>query len=103
MTKRRYETITLNGEYFTLDNKETETETALTRRDIYDCYERPSRYKVDIFNDWRNWFIENDGYCTVSSYNCMMFTIAGYVTDKETNERYYCYITKANNKCWKIA
>ena len=102
MTKR-YKDIILNGEIFTLDTKETETETMLTRRDIYDCYERPSQHKVAIFNEWRNWFVANNGYCTVSSYNCMMFTIAGYVTDINTNERYYCYITKSYNKCWKIS
>ena len=103
MAKRCYETITLNGEYFTLDTKETKTETLLNICDIYDCYERPSQYKVGIFEDWKRWFIQNDGNCTVSSYNCMMFTIAGYVTDKNTGDRYYCYITKAHNKCWKIS
>ena len=102
MAKRRYETIKLNGEYFELDTKERTTETSISRRDIDDCYERPSRYKLSIYNEWSNWFLNNDGYCGVGSYNCMMFTIQGYVTDKETGKRYYCYITKAHNKCIEV-
>ena len=102
MSKRRYETINLNGEHFTLDTKETVNERVLNLRDIYDCYERPSRYKVEIFEDWKRWFIQNGGNCTVNSYNCMMFTIFGYVTEQETGERYECYITKAHNNCIKV-
>lgn len=104
MAKRRYETITLNGERFELDTKETvSTSISIKRRTVDDCYERPSSYKREIFEDWWRWFIENGGYCGVASYNCMQFTIEGVVFDKETQEEYYCYITKAHNKCWKVS
>ena len=46
--------------------------------------------------------IENNGYCTIVSRNCNFFSIAGYVTDKDTKERYYCYITASHNKAWKV-
>ena len=101
--KRRYETITLNGQHFELDTKERTIETSISRRNIFDCYERPSSYKVSIYQDWLTWFIDNDGYCGVCSYNCNFFTIQGYVTDKETGKRYYCYITKVHNKCIEVS
>ena len=103
MAKRRYETITLNGVRFTLDTKDVTSETSISRRDVSDCYGRPSLTKLAIFNEWSNWFLNNDGYCGVSSYNCNFFTIHGYVTDKETGKRYYCYITKAHNTCIEVA
>ena len=106
MAKRRYETITLNGERFELDTKETVSTSknwyGVARRTVDDCYERPSSYKRAIFEDWWQWFNKNGGYCGVASYNCMQFTIEGVVFDKDTQEEYYCYITKAHNKCWKI-
>ena len=103
MANRRYETINLNGEYFELDTKEKTTETSISRRSVEDCYGRASQTKICIYSLWRDWFITNDGYCGVASYNCMMFAIQGYVTDKETGKRYYCYITKAHNKCIEVA
>ena len=100
---RRYEAITLNGKYFTLDTKETVlTSKSISRRTVDDCYSRPSSTKQQIFDSWFNWFIENGGYCGVASYNCNFFTIEGYVFDSETNEEYFCYITHANHKCWRV-
>ena len=103
MSKRRYENIILNGEHFILDTKETTTTpTQFTVRGIHDVYGRCSARKEAIWLDWSNWFYNNDGICTVSSHNCNFFTITGYVKDKETGERYFCYITASNNRCLKV-
>lgn len=103
MAKRRYESIRLNGEYFELDTKERTQETAISRCDVSDVYDRPSTTKIAIFNEWSNWFLNNDGYCGVASHNSNFFTIQGYVTDKLTGKRYYCYITHAHNRCIEVA
>ena len=103
MAKRRYENIILNGENFILDTKETTTRPIqFTVRGIHDVYGRCSRTKEAIWMDWSNWFYNNDGICTVSAFNCNFFTIEGYVTDKETGDRYFCYITRSYNRCLKV-
>lgn len=102
MSKKRYFNITLNGEPFILDKAQAGIKVARgSYSDIYDAYERPSRYKIGIWNEWKRWFIEHDGYCFISSKNCMQFTISGYVYD-ENGDCYECYITKAYNRCWKV-
>lgn len=100
---KKWETKEINNRYFEVNTKDIETETHIGYRDIDDCYGRCSQVKRNIWNSWLDWFNVNDGYCTISSYNSMIFTIAGYFTDKETNERYYAYITPTHNKCWKVA
>lgn len=102
MAKRRYDFIEINGRRFKLDTKEKTQETPITRRSVWDCYERPSHYKEAIYVDWLAWFNHGDGYMTVQSYNCNFFTITGYITDTKTNKRYYCYITYANNNCIEV-
>lgn len=103
MSKKRYYNVTINGVDFILDAKETINETYLHGyNDIYNAYERPSRYKVGIWKDWEKWFTDNGGYCTISSRNCMQFTISGYFTDKETGARFYAYITKTYNRCYLV-
>lgn len=99
---KRYLNINLNGENFILDSKEITTETVLRIREIDDCYGRCSDVKREIWSDWKRWFIQNNGLCTVSSYNCNFFTIEGYVTDKKTGVRYFCYITRSYNRCLKV-
>lgn len=95
--------ITINNEVFELGKPMTALDVpAISDRDVSDCYTRPSMCKLSIFNEWSNWFINNEGYCGVSSYNCNFFTINGIVTDKETKKRYYCYITYAHNRAYEI-
>ena len=101
--KKRYVNINLNGENFILDSKEHTTETLLHVRDIDDCYGRCSSVKRSIWEDWKRWFIQHNGLCTVSSYNFNFFTIKGYVTDEATGERYFCYITRSYNRCLKVS
>lgn len=82
-------------------------------RSIYDCYEKPSRFKVGIYNDWKGMVEEHDrnmGYntkvtsrCfTVSSYNCMQFTLSALVVlphyaHNDVGRVYSLCVTKCNS------
>ena len=75
MSKKRYFNITLNGEPFILDIAQSGVKLATARyNDIYDAYNTPSRYKVDIWKDWVRWFHEHDGRCSIASRNSSQFT-----------------------------
>lgn len=101
--KKRYEKINLNGEFFTLDTKVTiPYPTTFIQRGVNDVYSRPSTAKQNIWFDWSDWFMSNNGFCTVSSYNSNFFTIEGKVEDMATGEKYWCYITHANKRCYKL-
>lgn len=94
---------TINDERFEVNNVDLETENNLRGYDtIYEAYGRPSGTKIGIWYSWQEWFVRNGGYCKIVSRNSNFFSIAGYVTDKETKERYYCYITASHNKAWKV-
>ena len=100
---RKWETMTINRERFEVNTIDIEVENCLRGyHDIYEAYDNPSEIKKAIWYDWKAWFTSNGGYCQIVSHNCMQFSIAGYVTDEDTKERYYCYITKAHNKAWKV-
>lgn len=100
---RKWETMTINSERFEVNTVDLEVENGLRGYDnIYEAYDNPSETKRAIWNDWKNWFTFYGGYCRIVSRNCNFFSIAGYVTDEDTKERYYCYITKAHNKAWKV-
>lgn len=96
-------TITINKESFELGKPVTNMDLpTISNKDIDDVYARPSITKLNIYNSWSNWFINNDGYCGVCSHNCNFFSIHGIVTDKETNKRYFCYITRSHNRAYEI-
>ena len=100
---RKWTNFEINGERFEVNTVDVEVENNLHGYDdIFDAYGNPSSIKRCIWNEWWTWFHQNDGYCKIVSRNCNFFSIAGYVTDKETKERYYCYITAAHNKAWKV-
>lgn len=101
---KRYAKIELDYVPFTLDkNNPIPYEHSLRGYDdIYGAYGRPSKYKIDIWKDWKEWFNRNNGYCVISSKNYKFFTIEGYVTDKETGKRYFAYITYANNRLYEV-
>ena len=100
---KKWDIETINGERFEVNHVDTYTTAPhVNTRDIDDCYGRPSSTKLRIFNEWSNWFLNNDGYCGVYSYNSNIFTITGVVVDKETQKLYYCYITPSHNKAWEI-
>ena len=70
------------------------------KRDIWDCYTRPSQRKENIFRGWADWFISKQSYdFTVASYNCNFFTIEGYFVDD--NQLYYARITPYHNYLYK--
>lgn len=100
---RRYENITLNGQEFTLDTK---TERApiydFKYNSLWSAYNKPSTAKQASWLAWLSWFVNNDGWCGVTSRNSFQFTISGIVYDHETKEPYFCEITASNNRCWKI-
>lgn len=99
---KRFQTIELFGKIFEFDTKETTAYVTIQNRSIWDCYERPSRIKESIYESWRNWFIENNGYCDVCSHNSNFFSMQGYVRNMETRDMYFCYITPAHNRCIKV-
>ena len=102
-TMRKWTMEEINGERFEVNNVDVEVENGIRGYDsIYMAYERPSSIKVAIWYGWYDWFRKNDGYCRIVSRNCNFFSIAGYVTDEYTKERYYCYITASHNKAWKV-
>ena len=103
MSKKRYYNITLNGEPFILDIAQSGKKYPSGRyNDIFDAYESPSRWKIGIWKAWSDWFYSHNGVCSIASRNCMQFTISGHVYD-ENGDCYECYITKAYNRCWKVA
>ena len=56
--------------------KAIEKLTHSKRETIYDHYERPSVYKIRIYEEWRDWALESPVSCfTVSSANTFKFTI----------------------------
>ncbi len=101
---RRYATVELNGVTFTLDKKNPiPYETNLRGyTNIYDAYNNPSVTKKAIWEGWLLWFYENDGTLVISSKNCNFFTIEGFVTDKDTDKRYFARITHANNRLYEV-
>ena len=99
MGKKRYENIKLFGENFILDTKETIGYKSISHDTIFDVYGRCSQRKISIWQEWKRWFNENNGWCSVHSHNCNFFTIQGYVRNFETREMYFCYITPRYNRC----
>ena len=52
-------------------------------RDLSYYYDRPSVYKQEVFNEWREWYAtaENVFYFGVCSANCQTFSISALLTD----------------------
>ena len=68
--------------------------------DIYDVYERPSRAKVEIFEEWQEWFWMTK--CAVdmviTSASCQTFSLMAYYIDPDTDEILgILHITKNHN------
>lgn len=91
--------LNINGQSFIC--KGSIKDSQITRgKELYNCYDRPSATKAYIFNAWRDWASELNGWLDVDSYNCMMFTLKGEI-DIE-NVRYYVYITKTRQEIYNI-
>lgn len=100
---KTWENIDLFGRNFEFNTKETVGYAPIYYQTVDDVYDRPSETKRAIFKEWDSWFNANNGYCTVASYNSNFFTLEGYVKNYDTREMWYCYITHAHNKCYKVA
>lgn len=70
---------------------------------IFNWYDRPSIYKVEIWRDWLNWARETEGIKAfeISSANGFQFTIGGLYIDENGNE-YNIYITRDHNRIFKV-
>ena len=74
------------------------------RVDLFDCYERPSHAKMDIYSDWLEWCLNTEGmsFPTITSYNTSQFTIGATYTDPETLKHYIIEITKKHNRVYPV-
>ena len=74
------------------------------RKDLFDCYGKPSHRKMDIYSDWLEWCLDTEGMSipTVASYNAFMFTIEATYTDPETLNQYIIEITPAHNRVYPV-
>lgn len=70
---------------------------------IFNAYERPSIYKIEIWKSWLKWARETEGVKAfeITSHNCMQFTIGGLYVD-ESGKEYNIYITKCYNKLYPV-
>ena len=73
---------------------------------IHECYGRPSSIKVAIYEDWKNWFLNNEDAdfsveaLGVISYNCNFFTIGAIV--EYCDKLYNITITRSHNRISEI-
>lgn len=91
--------MVINGEEFEVikPRKYTPIPQRISRwdcLDIYEAYERPSQYKVSIFNEWREWAPfewKKDGeyFVTdfrITSHNCFAFVLGFNLYERSTGE-----------------
>lgn len=93
--------IELNNVDFEL-GKPINGQPSINTRSIWDCYDKPSKIKEEIYEEWRNWFVRDcDSYLFgVCSYNGHFFTINGLITVNE--KTYYLVITRSHNRAYEI-
>lgn len=72
-------------------------------KSCYECYERPSDTKKDIYNRY-SYMLDNYSDIVlqygINSYNVYNITLHAVILYK--NEMYYCYITKTKNVIARI-
>lgn len=75
----------------------------LINRDLMDCYNRPSIYKIAIWESWLKWADKLPGICElgVTSFNFNLFTIGG-VWITEDGKKYVLHITKTRNEIHEV-
>lgn len=100
---KRAEYLDFHGETFKVHHALQSDARVRCRQLLEDCYQRPSIYKVGIFNGWAHFFEETCEHVYdlgVDSYNCMMFTF-GCDADIEYNGNFVqatFYITKTRQE-----
>ena len=69
------------------------------RKQLRDCYIKPSPIKQDIWNNWLEWFwtAPEVGELSITSYNGFQFTIGAIYYDENDTPIGYIQITKAHN------
>lgn len=98
--------IEINGVTFELTIPRESINANISRfgreADIYDFYDRPSHYKVAIWEDWLNWARDTDNVFTfyISSANGFQFTISGAV--HYNGHTYNLYITRDHNRAYLV-
>lgn len=90
-------TIEINDRTFELRTEHSCYRNLYAGRSVWDCYDRPSRTKEDIYNDWLKWAVDADvDSFGVSSYNCHLFTLSG-IYHAPNGDSYFIRITPAHN------
>lgn len=70
-----------------------------SHRGIYQCYDRPSTTKVEIYHDWEKWVYMNDvEYFGIKSYNSNIFTLQGLINYQ--GQIYILEITPTRNTAY---
>lgn len=67
------------------------------RKTLYDAYDKPSKAKIEIYEDWRSWYCNSDDVygLSVISYSTQTFTLGAIYCDDEIDG--YIKITKSHN------
>ena len=102
---------TINGETFeTIKPRKWDVRKAIERlaqskrETLYNHYEKPSKYKIGIYEEWRNWALESPVDCfSVTSANTFCFTIECVLYDEKTfKDIGLIIITKAHNRLYLV-
>ena len=69
---------------------------------LEDCYDRPSKYKVNIYNEWFSDLFENTSvvYYGIKSCNAHLIVLNAIVKFK--NKLYYLDIHKSRNDIYEL-
>ena len=69
---------------------------------LENCYDRPSKYKVNIYNEWFSDLFENTNvvYYGVKSYNAHLIVLNAIVKFKD--KLYYLDIHKSKNEIYEL-
>ena len=72
--------------------------------DLFDIYDRPSNTKIDIYEDWKKWFLEID--TCIINFGCLRgsshtFSIGAFFVYNDC--AHWCYITKSHNYVVRVS
>ena len=106
-------TININGVEFEAYKETTEDIESAVRYfinwgfgSIYDAYEKPSRYKVEIWEEWLDWarncFDENFNISRmcITGPTSQHFSIKAVIYDENYDLRGYLWITKLHKRVY---
>lgn len=89
----------VNGRIFEVKKSIEKTDRTRERKDLHECYKRPSDIKDRIFWEWKHYVLasfENVSNFGIESYNGFMFTLGWTTPDGEwyvtkTRQEFYPY------------